>query len=72
MMKDAPAGFEDSAPYTAALVKLNEGPIVTTQLTVLDDRPWEIDMPVEMVTRCIRQDGDERGMLNNVYALHSF
>ena len=63
MMKDAPAGFEDSAPYTVALVKLNEGPIVTAQLTDLDDRPVEIGMPVEMVTRRIRQDGDERGML---------
>ena len=63
MMKDAPAGFEDSAPYTVALVKLNEGPIVTAQLTDMDDRPVEIGMPVEMVTRRIRQDGDERGML---------
>lgn len=63
MMKDAPAGFEDSAPYAVALVKLNEGPIVTAQLTDLDDRPVEIGMPVEMVTRRIRQDGDERGML---------
>jgi len=60
---DAPAGFEDQVPYTVALVKLKEGPIVTAQLTDLGDRPVEIGMPVEMVTRRIRQDGDERGMI---------
>lgn len=60
---DAPAGFEDQVPYTVALVKLEEGPIVTAQLTDLGDHPVEIGMPVEMVTRRIRQDGDERGMI---------
>ncbi len=62
-MYDAPAGFEENAPYTVALVKLNEGPMITAQLTDLGDQPVEIGMPVEMVTRKIRQDGDERGML---------
>ncbi len=60
---DAPAGFEDTTPYTVALVKLEEGPIVTAQLTDLDERPVEIGMPVEMVTRRLRQDGDERGLI---------
>ncbi len=60
---DAPAGFEDVAPYTVALIKLAEGPMVTAQLTDLGSQPVEIGMPVEMVTRRIRQDGDERGML---------
>ena len=62
-MSDAPTGFEESAPYTVALVKLVEGPMVTAQLTDLGDRKVEIGMPVEMVTRKIRSDGDERGML---------
>lgn len=62
-MSDAPAGYEDSAPYTVALVKLNEGPMITAQLTDLADAEVEIGMPVEMVTRRIRSDGDERGML---------
>ena len=53
-MSDAPAGFEESAPYTVALVKLVEGPLVTAQLTDLGDRQVEIGMPVEMVTRKIR------------------
>ncbi|MEN4040937.1 MAG: Zn-ribbon domain-containing OB-fold protein [Anaerolineaceae bacterium] len=63
IMNDAPAGFEDNLPYTVALVKLKEGPVITAQLTDLGDQPVEIGMPVEMVTRRIRQDGDERGML---------
>src|SRR5512137_3010430 len=58
-MGDAPAGFEEQAPYTVALVKLAEGPVVTAQLTDLGDAHVEIGMPVEMVTRRIRQDGDE-------------
>jgi hypothetical protein len=60
---EAPAGFDDTAPYTVALVKLEEGPLVTAQLTDLGNQPVEIGMPVEMVTRRLRQDGDERGML---------
>ena len=60
---DAPAGFEDSAPYTVAMVKLDEGPFVTAQLTDLDNRTVEIGMPVEMVTRKLRSATDERGML---------
>jgi uncharacterized OB-fold protein len=60
---DAPAGYDENAPYTVALVKLNEGPLVTAQLTDLGDQPIQIGMPVEMVTRKLRQDGDERGML---------
>ena len=60
---DPPAGFEENAPYTVALVKLEEGPLVTAQLTDLGDQPVEIGAPVEMVTRRLRQDGDERGMI---------
>lgn len=60
---DAPSGFESQTPYTVALVKLEEGPMVTAQLTDLGDDPVQIGMPVEMVTRRLRQDGDERGLL---------
>ncbi len=59
---DAPAGHEEQAPYTVALVQLEEGPMVTAQLTDLDERQPEIGMPVEMVTRKLRADGD-RGIL---------
>jgi len=60
---EPPAGYEENAPYTVALVKLEEGPIVTAQLTDLGDEPVQIGAPVEMVTRRLRQDGDERGMI---------
>jgi len=60
---EAPAGYDENAPYTVALVKLNEGPMVTAQLTDVGNQPIQIGMPVEMVTRKLRQDGDERGML---------
>jgi hypothetical protein len=60
---DAPAGFDDQTPYTVAMVKLEEGPLVTAQLTDLGDQPVAIGMPVEMVTRRLRSDGDERGLL---------
>ena len=62
-VQDAPAGFEESAPYTVALVKLEEGPLITAQLTDMGDEAVEIGTPVEMVTRRLRTDGDERGML---------
>ena len=62
-MYSVPSGFEQNAPYTVALVKLEEGPIITAQLTDVGEKEVKIGTPVEMVTRRIRQDGDERGML---------
>lgn len=63
IMNDAPSGFEENVPYTVAVVKLAEGPMVTAQLTDLGEEPVKIGMPVEMVTRRIRSDGNDRGML---------
>jgi len=60
---EAPTGYDANAPYTVAIVKLDEGPMVTAQLTDVGDQPVEIGMPVEMVTRKMRNDGDERGMI---------
>jgi uncharacterized OB-fold protein len=62
-MGNAPAGFEEQAPYTVALVKLQEGPIVTAQLTDLGEQEVQIGMPVEMVTRKLRSDDGEKGIL---------
>ena len=63
IMNSAPAGFEEGLPYTIALVTLDEGPTVTAQLTDLGGRQAEIGMPVEMVTRRIKEDGGRQGML---------
>lgn len=59
---NAPTGFEQNAPYTVALVKLEEGPLVTAQLTDIHPDEVTIDLPVEVVTRKIRTDGEE-GMI---------
>ena len=56
-----PDTFEAYAPYVLALVKLDEGPIVTAQLTDLEAPP-EIGMAVEMVVRKLRTDG-EKGII---------
>ena len=62
-MHSAPSGFEESLPYTIALVKLDEGPTVTAQLTDLGGKEVAIGMPVEMVTRRIKEDEGRHGML---------
>ena len=56
---EPPAGYEENAPYTVALVKLTEGPMITAQLTDVDNNKVSIGMPVEMVTRKLREDGDK-------------
>ena len=54
--------YEKGAPYTVAMIRLAEGPLISAQLTDVDDKAVSIGMPVEMVTRVLREDG-ERGML---------
>jgi uncharacterized OB-fold protein len=56
---DAPRGFEEFAPYTVALVRLEEGPLVTAQLTDVDADQVSIGMPVEMVTRRVQSSGEQ-------------
>ncbi len=59
VMYNAPKGFEDQKPYVIALVKLDEGPTITAQLTDVAPEAVAIGMRVEMVTRKLREDGDE-------------
>lgn len=59
---NAPEGYEENLPYTVALVKLDEGPMVTAQLTDIDPGNISVGMPVEMVTRKVREEG-ERGII---------
>ena len=58
----APATHEEQAPYTVALIKLQEGPLVTAQLTDVNPRQIKIGMPVEMTTRVLQNHG-ERGVI---------
>ncbi len=58
-----PAEFAAQAPYVIALVRLEEGPMLTAQLTDLGDQEPYIGMPVEMVTRRLRTDQGARGVI---------
>ena len=63
-MQSGPTGFNENAPYTVALIQLEEGPMLTAQLTDLD--PAEevtIGLPVEMVTRKLRTDAGAEGII---------
>lgn len=63
LRQDAPLDYEEFLPYTLAIIKLDEGPMITTQLTDLDPSDTlEIGMRVEMVTRLLKKEGDQ-GML---------
>jgi hypothetical protein len=54
-----PEGYQEMAPYTVALIKLEEGPLITAQLTDVANEEVRIGMPVEMVTRKLKAQGEE-------------
>ncbi|MBI1280184.1 MAG: hypothetical protein GC179_18800 [Anaerolineaceae bacterium] len=60
-LQESPEGFDEQAPYVLALIKLDEGPIITAQLTDVDGSV-AIGDKVEMVTRKLMTEG-ERGMI---------
>ena len=51
-------GFEEMAPYTIALVKLDEGPIVEGHI-IENGKPIEIGTKVRMAFRKMYKDGEE-------------
>ena len=55
---EAAPAFKRQVPYTLALVKLDEGPVITAQLTGNLEK-LDINKRVHMVFRKIRQDGEE-------------
>jgi uncharacterized protein len=59
MVHQPPDGYEGQAPYLLAMVRLDEGPLVTAQLTDCDAADAAVDMPVEMVTRKLRDLGPD-------------
>jgi uncharacterized OB-fold protein len=56
---EAPRGFADQVPYVAALVRLEEGPVVATMLTDLAPDQAVVGLPVTMVTRRIIADNSD-------------
>jgi uncharacterized OB-fold protein len=55
-------GFASMAPYVVGMVRLEEGPLVSAQLADADGVDLAIGMPLEMVTRKIR-DAEEHGYI---------
>jgi uncharacterized OB-fold protein len=62
VVQEAPEGYDDQSPYVLALVKLDEGPVITAQITDLDDQSIAIGDRVEMVTRKLTTEGP-RGVI---------
>ncbi|MCC7163194.1 MAG: Zn-ribbon domain-containing OB-fold protein [Anaerolineae bacterium] len=62
-LRSAPAGFESYTPYSVGMVKLDEGPLVEAMLTDVNEDELAIGMRMEMVTRKIREEDGERGLL---------
>lgn len=61
IVQDPPENFAEQAPYALVMVKLDEGPMLTAQLTDIDE-PVEIGDRVEMVTRKLTTEG-KQGMI---------
>ena len=53
----SPEGFGKQAPYIMAIVKLDEGPKLTTQIVNCSPEEMKIGMRVEAVFRKIKEDG---------------
>ena len=60
-VSEAPEGYEGQAPYIVGLIRLDEGAMITAQITD-DDGGVQIDDRVEMVTRKLTTEG-ERGII---------
>lgn len=61
-VQEAPEGYEDQAPYVLALIRLDEGVMITAQLTDIEGEGVSIGDRVEMVTRKLTTEG-ARGMI---------
>ena len=57
VIRTPPKGFEKEAPYVIALVRLDEGPMLTTQIIDCDIEEVKIGKKVKAVFRKIQEDG---------------
>lgn len=55
----APLGYEGGLPYSVGMIKLDEGPMIEAQLTDVNPDDLKIGQRVEMVTRKLREHGEE-------------
>ncbi len=66
IIHDPPAGFKDLSPYVLALVRLDEGPLVLSQIVDADNEQLKIGMSVQVVFRRIG-DAGRTGVLRYAY-----
>lgn len=57
IVTDPPESFKEQTPYLLAWIQLDNGSMITAQLTDVDE-DIEIGMRVEMVTRKLRTEGE--------------
>ncbi len=57
-MSQSMRGFANLGPSTVGMVQLDDGPLIMTQLTDVEGVDLHIGMPVEMVTRKIRESSE--------------
>jgi len=58
VVRKPPRGFEYATPYVIALIELEDGSSILSQLTDCSPEEVEIGMPVEAVFRKVREDGE--------------
>jgi hypothetical protein len=66
VIRSASEGFHQQTPYIMAVVQLEDGPCLTTQIVDCKETEIEIGMPVERVFRKITEDG-EAGLIHYGY-----
>lgn len=69
---DPPEEYKDMAPYTVVIVKLDEGPFITAQITDVDNDQVEIGMPVEMTFRWWFDEPAPDGSRDKGYRVYGF
>jgi uncharacterized OB-fold protein len=57
VVRQAPVGFEENAPYIVGVVEFEDGTRLLTQLADCEPEELRIGMEVEAVVRKIAQDG---------------
>ena len=66
IVHDPPSGFKDLAPYVLGLVRLDEGPLVLSQIVDVDHSQVKIGMSVQVVFRRLG-DAGRTGVLRYAY-----
>jgi scaffold protein (connect acetoacetyl-CoA thiolase and HMG-CoA synthase) len=59
ILHSAPLGYEGQVPYAVGMIKLDEGPMLEAQLTDSKFEDLKIGKRVEVVTRKLREYGDQ-------------